>query len=130
MKRKIEKHREKVLCSDSVLQKNPFVQLVPSSIQKKSKRKHNEVTKANDATQGGPKVCNSYNEYRNGCVKFFELFVIYLCIYLSIVDISQDDFATASGMVDIWDEKGFFYAVLMFSLACYYDITCINIGSL
>jgi hypothetical protein len=78
----------------------------------------------------GPKVCYSYNEYRNGCVKFFELLLIYLCIYLSIVDIFQDGFATASGMVDIWGEKGFFYALLMFSLACYYDITCINIGSL
>lgn len=72
VKRKIEKHREKVLRCDSMLQKNPFVQLVPSSIQNKSKRKHNKVTKANDATQGGPK----------------------------------DDFATASSMVDMWDEKG------------------------
>jgi hypothetical protein len=130
VKRKIEKHREKVLRCDSLLQKNPFVQSVPSSIQKKSKRKRKEVPKANDATQGGPKVCYSYNEYRNGCVKFFELLLIYLCIYLSIVDIFQDGFATASGMVDIWGEKGFFYALLMFSLACYYDITCINIGSL
>ncbi|XP_062157312.1 ribosome biogenesis protein NOP53 isoform X2 [Alnus glutinosa] len=70
VKRKIEKHREKVLRCDSLLQKNPFVQSIPSSIQKKSKRKRKEVPKANDATQGGPK----------------------------------DDFATASGMVDIWGE--------------------------
>uniref|UniRef100_A0A2N9GE47 Ribosome biogenesis protein NOP53 n=1 Tax=Fagus sylvatica TaxID=28930 RepID=A0A2N9GE47_FAGSY len=51
VKRKIEKHREKVLRCDSVLQKNPFVKAVPSSTQKKSKRKHKEVPKANDATQ-------------------------------------------------------------------------------
>ena len=61
MKRKIEKHREKVLRCDSVLQKNPFVKAVPSSTQKKSKRKHKEVPKANDATQVGSKVGNLYN---------------------------------------------------------------------
>ncbi|XP_075485449.1 ribosome biogenesis protein NOP53-like [Primulina tabacum] len=37
VKRKIEKRREKVLHCDSVLQRNPFVQPVPSSIQKKKK---------------------------------------------------------------------------------------------
>ena len=61
MKRKIEKHREKVLRCDSVLQKNPFVKLVPSSTRKKSKRKLKEVPKANDATQVGSKVGNLYN---------------------------------------------------------------------
>ncbi|GMY08339.1 ribosome biogenesis protein NOP53-like [Fagus crenata] len=55
VKRKIEKHREKVLRCDSVLQKNPFVQLVPSSTRKKSKRKLKEVPKANDVTQVGSK---------------------------------------------------------------------------
>uniref|UniRef100_A0A2N9J7D1 Ribosome biogenesis protein NOP53 n=1 Tax=Fagus sylvatica TaxID=28930 RepID=A0A2N9J7D1_FAGSY len=55
VKRKIEKHREKVLRCDSVLQKNPFVQLVPSSTRKKSKRKLKEVPKADDATQVGSK---------------------------------------------------------------------------
>ncbi|KAK4786467.1 hypothetical protein SAY86_003156 [Trapa natans] len=39
VKRKIEKHREKVIHYESVLQKNPFVQAVPSSIRKKSSKK-------------------------------------------------------------------------------------------
>ncbi|XP_010554698.1 PREDICTED: uncharacterized protein At2g40430 isoform X2 [Tarenaya hassleriana] len=41
VKRKIEKHRVKVLRCDSILQKNPFVQAVPSS---KPKAKKNEKT--------------------------------------------------------------------------------------
>ncbi|KAL2526722.1 Uncharacterized protein Adt_11776 [Abeliophyllum distichum] len=41
VKRKIEKSREKVLRCDSLLQRNPFVQPVPSSIQKKKKAKKN-----------------------------------------------------------------------------------------
>lgn len=41
VKRKIEKSRERVLHCDSVLQRNPFVQPVPSSIQKKKKSKKN-----------------------------------------------------------------------------------------
>ncbi|XP_052187079.1 ribosome biogenesis protein NOP53 [Diospyros lotus] len=44
VKRKIEKHREKVLRCDSLLQRNSFVQSVPSSTQKKSK-KRSEVKK-------------------------------------------------------------------------------------
>lgn len=39
MKRKIEKHREKVLRCDSVLKKNPFVQIVSSSKPKLKKSK-------------------------------------------------------------------------------------------
>ncbi|KAF5179013.1 Ribosome biogenesis protein nop53 [Thalictrum thalictroides] len=38
-KKKIEKHREKVLHCESTLQKNPFVVAVPSSILNKSKKK-------------------------------------------------------------------------------------------
>ncbi|XP_042459528.1 transport inhibitor response 1-like protein Os05g0150500 [Zingiber officinale] len=43
VKRKIEKHVEKVLHHESSLQKNPFVQAVPSSSSKKSKRKKKQV---------------------------------------------------------------------------------------
>ncbi|KAK2982442.1 hypothetical protein RJ640_026285, partial [Escallonia rubra] len=43
VKRKIEKHREKVLHCDSLLQMNSFVQPIPSSMQKKSKKKCKEV---------------------------------------------------------------------------------------
>ncbi|AEC09827.1 unnamed protein product [Arabidopsis thaliana] len=39
VKRKIEKHRERVLRVDSILKKNPFVQLVPSSKPKLKKSK-------------------------------------------------------------------------------------------
>ncbi|KAA8534003.1 hypothetical protein F0562_031520 [Nyssa sinensis] len=55
VKRKIEKHREKVLRCDSSLQRNSFVQPVPSSTQKKSKKKRKEVQQANDAVQDHPK---------------------------------------------------------------------------
>ncbi|XP_021295537.1 uncharacterized protein At2g40430 [Herrania umbratica] len=48
VKRKIEKKRERVLRVDSVLQKNPFVQAVPSSKQKDSKKKKKEALKAKD----------------------------------------------------------------------------------
>ncbi|CAL5343711.1 unnamed protein product [Camellia sinensis] len=51
-KRKIEKHREKVLYCDSLLQRNSFVQPVPSSTQKKSKKRGKEVPKAKDDVQG------------------------------------------------------------------------------
>ncbi|OMO75870.1 P60-like protein [Corchorus olitorius] len=50
VKRKIEKKREKVLRVDSLLQKNPFVEAVPSSKQKqkKSKKEKKETLKAKD----------------------------------------------------------------------------------
>ncbi|KAL0377189.1 UNVERIFIED_CONTAM: Ribosome biogenesis protein NOP53 [Sesamum calycinum] len=41
VKRKIERSREKVLRCDSLLQRNPFVKPIPSSIQKKKKSKKN-----------------------------------------------------------------------------------------
>ncbi|KAJ9175989.1 hypothetical protein P3X46_014484 [Hevea brasiliensis] len=57
VKRKIEKHREKVLRCDSILQKNPFVQAVPSSNQKKKKisKKSLKESEPKDATQDGSK---------------------------------------------------------------------------
>ncbi|XP_059666819.1 ribosome biogenesis protein NOP53-like [Cornus florida] len=51
VKRKIEKHREKILRCDSVLQRNSFVEAVPSSSQRKSHKKRKEVQKAKDAVQ-------------------------------------------------------------------------------
>ncbi|XVF14975.1 hypothetical protein REPUB_Repub09cG0107900 [Reevesia pubescens] len=48
VKRKIEKKREKVLRVDSVLKKNLFVEVVPSSKQRNSKKKENETLKAKD----------------------------------------------------------------------------------
>ncbi|XAR71884.1 hypothetical protein NMG60_11018333 [Bertholletia excelsa] len=51
VKRKIEKHREKALRCDSLLQRNSFVQPVPSSAQKKSKTAGNEVKKNKDTIQ-------------------------------------------------------------------------------
>ena len=80
VKRKIEKHREKVLRCDSVLQKNPFVQAVPSSTLKKPKRKQMRVSKASDATL--VEVGSLYNEYRNGHKIFFEILLLSLCAYL------------------------------------------------
>lgn len=58
VKRKIEKHREKVLRCDSILQKNQFVQPVPSSTQKKLKKKRKVVPKAKEDVQDGQKVRN------------------------------------------------------------------------
>ncbi|XP_028770355.1 ribosome biogenesis protein NOP53 [Neltuma alba] len=56
VKKKIEKHREKVLHCDSLLQKNPFLNPVPSSTLKKSTKKHKEVHNAKEATQDDLKV--------------------------------------------------------------------------
>ncbi|KAL8247844.1 hypothetical protein R6Q59_009060 [Mikania micrantha] len=50
-KRKIEKCREKILRVDSILQKNSFVQPVPSSIMKKSNKKQKELQKAAATSQ-------------------------------------------------------------------------------
>ncbi|KAL8542206.1 hypothetical protein ACS0TY_003172 [Phlomoides rotata] len=44
VKRKIEKNREKVLRCDSVLQRNPFIKPIPSSIQKKKTSKKSGKT--------------------------------------------------------------------------------------
>ncbi|KAB5544422.1 hypothetical protein DKX38_012534 [Salix brachista] len=55
VKRKIEKHREKVLRCDSVLQKNPFVVAVPSSSLKRCKKKSKKDSEAKDASQDGSK---------------------------------------------------------------------------
>nr|GME12441.1 ribosome biogenesis protein NOP53 [Ipomoea batatas] len=50
-KRKIEKKRDKVLHFESLLQKNAFVQPVPSSTTKKSKKKSKDAKKAKDAVE-------------------------------------------------------------------------------
>lgn len=55
-KRKIEKKREKVLFCDSILARNPFVQAVSSSINKKSKKKPEEASKAKEISEDGAKV--------------------------------------------------------------------------
>uniref|UniRef100_A0A2P2L0C0 Ribosome biogenesis protein NOP53 n=1 Tax=Rhizophora mucronata TaxID=61149 RepID=A0A2P2L0C0_RHIMU len=55
VKRKIEKHREKVLRCDSLLQRNPFVRAVPSSSLKKSKtKKHKKLPHPKDASEDAP----------------------------------------------------------------------------
>lgn len=54
VKRKIEKHREKVLRSDSVLQRNAFVQPVPSSTKKKSNTKRKESQIPKEHSEDGP----------------------------------------------------------------------------
>ncbi|RVX03033.1 Ribosome biogenesis protein NOP53 [Vitis vinifera] len=54
VKRKIEKHREKVLRSDSVLQRNAFVQPVPSSTKKKSNTKRKESQIPKEPAEDGP----------------------------------------------------------------------------
>lgn len=51
VRRKIEKKREKVLRFESVLQRNPFVKAVPSSILKKLKKKDKTVDLAQDASK-------------------------------------------------------------------------------
>ncbi|KVI09997.1 ribosome biogenesis protein NOP53 [Cynara cardunculus var. scolymus] len=51
VKRKIDKHREKILRVDSILQKNSFVKPVPSSNQKKSKKKQKEIQRAESSSQ-------------------------------------------------------------------------------
>ncbi|KAE8694828.1 hypothetical protein F3Y22_tig00110770pilonHSYRG00032 [Hibiscus syriacus] len=48
VKKKIEKKREKILRVDSMLKKNPFVEAIPSSKQKCSKKKKHEASKAKD----------------------------------------------------------------------------------
>ncbi|OIW05418.1 hypothetical protein TanjilG_23244 [Lupinus angustifolius] len=55
VKKKIEKHRQKILHCDSLLQKNQFVLPVPSSTHKKSVKKLKALPKLKDANQIGPK---------------------------------------------------------------------------
>ncbi|KAI3809177.1 hypothetical protein L1987_25147 [Smallanthus sonchifolius] len=51
VKRKIDKCREKVLRVDSILQKNSFVQAIPSSNTKKSKQRQKEIQRAPSSSQ-------------------------------------------------------------------------------
>ncbi|XP_043688915.1 ribosome biogenesis protein NOP53 [Telopea speciosissima] len=55
VKKKIEKHREKVLHYDSLLQRNPFVQPIPSSTAKKSKKKSEDLKAKRAETQDDSK---------------------------------------------------------------------------
>lgn len=54
VKRKIDKHREKILRVDSILQKNSFVQPVPSSNQKNSFKKRKMIQRSDDSSQVCP----------------------------------------------------------------------------
>lgn len=55
VKRKIEKHRAKVLRTESVLNKNPFVQAVSASIPKKFHKKHKKFVGAEAVAADGQK---------------------------------------------------------------------------
>ncbi|KAL0413664.1 UNVERIFIED_CONTAM: Ribosome biogenesis protein NOP53 [Sesamum radiatum] len=79
VKRKIEKSREKVLHCDSVLQRNPFVKPIPSSIQKKKKSKKDgkAVQTAKD------------KDDELGCQGTL-----------------KEESAVDSGILDLWEEKG------------------------
>ncbi|CAJ1970667.1 unnamed protein product [Sphenostylis stenocarpa] len=55
VKKKIEKHREKVLHCDSLLQKNQFVKPVPSSILKKCSKNRKTVSNVKVVNQDGDK---------------------------------------------------------------------------
>lgn len=57
VKRKIEKRREKVLRCDSVLKKNPFVQLVSSS-KPKSKKSKKKIAIESETPKQAQKVSN------------------------------------------------------------------------
>ncbi|KAM1269357.1 hypothetical protein PS1_001518 [Malus domestica] len=61
VKRKIEKHRQKVLHVESMLQKNPFLQPVPSSTLKKSKKAHKKVPELMDGSEWSPKGSVSHS---------------------------------------------------------------------
>ncbi|XP_027331695.1 ribosome biogenesis protein NOP53 isoform X2 [Abrus precatorius] len=56
VKKKIEKHREKVLRCDSILLKNQFVKPVPSSILKKCSKIRNVVSKIKEVNQDDDKA--------------------------------------------------------------------------
>ncbi|KAL0349377.1 UNVERIFIED_CONTAM: Ribosome biogenesis protein NOP53 [Sesamum angustifolium] len=79
VKRKIERSREKVLRCDSLLQRNPFVKPIPSSIQKKKKSKKNgkAVHTAKD------------KDDELGCQGTL-----------------KEESAIDSGILDLWEEKG------------------------
>ncbi|KAK4382955.1 Ribosome biogenesis protein NOP53 [Sesamum angolense] len=82
VKRKIERSREKVLRCDSLLQRNPFVKPIPSSIQKKKKSKKNgkAVHTAKD------------KDDELGCQGTLKL--------------GLEESAIDSGILDLWEEKG------------------------
>ncbi|XP_020114401.1 uncharacterized protein At2g40430 [Ananas comosus] len=59
IKRKIEKQREKVLNYERIFQRNPYVQPIPSSTLKKSKKKRKEALKAKCDVENVPKLDDS-----------------------------------------------------------------------
>ncbi|KAK9126785.1 hypothetical protein Scep_015631 [Stephania cephalantha] len=75
VKRKIEKQREKTLHCDRVLQRNSFVQAVPSSKLKKSKKRKKNISKVESESKDA-------------------------------VEAIEKEQVSASGMSDIWDDKG------------------------
>ncbi|XP_064999597.1 ribosome biogenesis protein NOP53-like [Musa acuminata AAA Group] len=62
-KRKIEKHKDKILHYESLLQKNPFVQPVPSSTLKKLKRKKKKVDTEKAQTQNASKAEDTSSKF-------------------------------------------------------------------
>ncbi|CAN1744749.1 Ribosome biogenesis protein NOP53 [Linum perenne] len=83
VRRKIEKHREKVLHCDSVLQRNPFVKAVPSSRENKP---------INHKKKKQPKNKKEQNEAP--VVKH---------------DITEDG---ESGVTDLWEKEGMLYILM------------------
>ncbi|EYU42977.1 hypothetical protein ABFS82_14G169900 [Erythranthe guttata] len=75
-RRKIDKSREKVLRCDSILQKNPFIKSIPSSIQNKKTSKKNNKS---DKTAAGKDAAG---------------------------DSLMEETALDSGVGDLWEDKG------------------------
>ncbi|CAI0415581.1 unnamed protein product [Linum tenue] len=71
VKRKIEKHREKVLHCDSVLQRNPFVKAIPSSNDKKKSSMKNKKNKK-DSTEASTSKDDATKDGESGIVDLWE----------------------------------------------------------
>lgn len=114
IKRKIEKHREKILKCDSALQRNSFVQSVPSSTLKKSKKKKKEALKALPETQDNPKVLKIAQKV---IFKYPLVFNMHLRVSFSccIFHCEQD---STNGLHDIWDDEG--SSLTMLPTKCFY----------
>lgn len=108
VKRKIEKKREKVLRFESILERNPFVKAVPSSILKKPKKKDivAAVVQSQDAKVN--KVSTSYGNV----VEVGDSFVphcLNVCFHFF-----QEGKDSESDIFDIWNDQSNFHDLYYF----------------
>ena len=123
VKRKIEKKREKALRFESILCKNPFVKIVPSSVLKKCKKKDKLVALARpqDASNDQVSIFYFYLMLLKLKDDVFHKILSIICFFFFQ---ERRDEESEPGLFDIWNNQSNFGIFFMWSFSWSCCLVC------